>query len=304
MFQEYLFESFIFEPLRHCYAMKKYQLKLLDLEGVRQLVSWAADEGWNPGPEDAEVFYRTDPEGFYGFFEDGKLIAGGAIVSYDTSFGFMGLFIVQPGLRSKGLGKQLWYQRRNLLLSRLRPGAAIGMDGVVAMQPFYNRGGFEMAFRSERYRRLGSYFESEVNVNSIDINDFQKIIEYDTRCFGFPRPEFLEQWLVLQSSFKYAYTEEGTTRGYAVLRKVIDGYKIGPLFADNALIAEALYRTCLSSVEGEAVFLDAPVVNVPAIEMLNKYKATYVFECARMYYGNPPNLPMNNIFGITTFELG
>ncbi len=284
--------------------MKHYQLEPLNLEGVRQLVSWAAREGWNPGPNDAEIFYQTDPKGFYGFYDQDELIAGGAIISYSGKFGFMGLFIVQPGLRSKGLGQQLWYQRRDLLLSRLNPGAGIGMDGVVAMQPFYNKGGFEMAFRSERYRRFGSLFAPEPNVESIDEKNLQQIIDYDTHCFGFPRPEFLMRWLKISSSFKFCYVEQGTIRGYAVLRKVIEGFKIGPLFADNAMIAETLYRTCLSSAEGEAVFLDAPEVNLAAFKMLKKYKATYVFECGRMYYGNPPRLPMNNIFGITTFELG
>ena len=42
------------------------KLELLDLAGVKTLVSWAASEGWNPGPHDAKVFYNTDPHGFYG----------------------------------------------------------------------------------------------------------------------------------------------------------------------------------------------------------------------------------------------
>ena len=29
-----------------------------------------------------------------------------------------------------------------------------------------------------------------------------------------------------------------------------------------------------------------------------------VFETARMYTGDPPNLPLDRIFGVTTFELG
>ena len=38
--------------------------------------------------------------------------------------------------------------------------------------------------------------------------------------------------------------------------------------------------------------------------LTEKYNATYVFECARMYYGTPPETDINNVFGITTFELG
>ena len=47
-----------------------------------------------------------------------------------------GLFIVKPEYRAMGIGRKLWYQRRDLLISRLHNNASIGMDGVVAMQPF------------------------------------------------------------------------------------------------------------------------------------------------------------------------
>ena len=35
-----------------------------------------------------------------------------------------------------------------------------------------------------------------------------------------------------------------------------------------------------------------------------KYATDYVFGCARMYYGNPPDININKVFCITTFELG
>ena len=75
----------------------------------------------------------------------------------------MGLFIVKPHYRGVGIGAQLWHFRKSLLLSRLKKQAAIGMDGVVAMQPFYNQGGFEIHFRNERYQRRGEVFETNSN---------------------------------------------------------------------------------------------------------------------------------------------
>lgn len=282
----------------------KLKFEKLDRKGLETLVTWAADEGWNPGPCDADVFWLTDPDGYYGYYHQGELIAGGSVVSYNGIFGFMGFFIVKPELRSHGIGRRLWVQRRDLLLSRLKPGASIGMDGVVAMQPFYNRGGFKIAFRDERYARKGESFSADQHISPVSVPDFPAILRYDTECFGFPRPQFLKPWLEMPQSTALKYAAGDRIQGFTLLRKAGEGYKIGPLFADDAQIAEALYRACLATVPGEQVFLDIPVINQQAVDLVRKFKADNVFECARMYYGQPPDIPIKKVFGITTFELG
>jgi GNAT superfamily N-acetyltransferase len=280
------------------------QFEKLNYNGVKTLVTWAFEEGWNPGPNDAEAFYQTDPDGFYGFHYEDELIAGGSIVSYDGLFGFMGFFIVKPEYRSQGIGRKLWYLRRDTLLSRLEENAAIGMDGVVDMQPFYQEGGFEIAFRDVRYEKKGTAFTVDSNISSIEKADFEAIVEYDTQCFGFPRPQFLQPWLNLPENKTFKYVENEQLKGFAIARKAATGYKICPLFADNASIAEALYKACLNAVEGASLFLDIPMSNEAAKALVATYEASYIFECARMYYGKPPNVALDKIFGITTFELG
>ena len=278
--------------------------KKLDFEGVQTLVDWAAKEGWNPGPSDAAVFWKTDPDGFYGLFNGDKLVAGGAIISYGGAFGFMGLYIVHPDYRGNGIGRRLWYLRRDTLLSRLRNDASVGMDGVVEMQPFYKKGGFEIAFRDERYQRMGEDFNYSPSVVKLKPSDIPQVQAYDQICFGFSRPSFLDAWLSMKDSHVFLYKKNGQMMGYAVLRKTGVGAKIGPLFADDMHVAEELYKACLTAGEGAPVFLDIPVINEEAVALVKKYNADYVFECARMYRGTPPDLPIHQIFGITTFELG
>ncbi|MBU2492200.1 MAG: GNAT family N-acetyltransferase [Bacteroidetes bacterium] len=276
----------------------------LDLKGVRMLVKWAEDEGWNPGPFDADVYYNTDPNGFYGFFYEDTLIAGGAIISFNNEFGFMGLFIVKHEFRGKEIGRKLWYQRRNTLLKRIKEGASIGMDGVVTMQPFYEKGGFKIAFRDERYEKIGTEFTVDKNISPIYKDDFDSILEYDKQCFGFSRPQFLKPWIELPGNKTFKYVKSGKLKGFVIIRKTAKGYKVCPLFADNEIIAEELYKASLNSVVGEHLYLDIPVTNAKAVELIKKYNATYVFECARMYYGTPPVVEFDKIFGLTTFEVG
>lgn len=289
------------ESTRDLHSMNHRRLTFAEVE---QLLAWAREEGWNPGPYDAEVFWKTDPEAFIGFFEDQQMIAGGAIVSYGGDFGFMGLFIVDPQHRGKGIGRKLWYLRRDKLLERLKPGAAIGMDGVVAMQDFYHKGGFTMAYRENRYLKQGEIMKVAKEVGMIAPREWPEVLIYDQQAFGFNRAAFLEHWLQIAGDHKFRYRSDGKIHGFAVVRKAHQGFKIGPLFADSPEVAEELYRACLNSAPGESISIDVPVINQAAMAMTEKYGAEYVFECGRMYYGDPPGFDVQKVFGVTSFELG
>lgn len=280
------------------------ELKKLDRSGLETLVYWAKEEGWNPGPDDANAFYDADPDGHVGFFFQGEMIAGGSIVSYGGLFGFMGLFIVKPEYRSQGIGNMLWFARRDLLLERLKPGASIGMDGVVAMQPFYAKGGFKLAFRDERYKISGLAGLVDKNITAYTSSDLDDVTLYDTACFGVPRLHFLNAWLNMMGARTFLYRENGVLAGFVVMRQAASGYKIGPLFADNYGIAKSLLDCCLNAIPMQKAYLDIPVSNPEAQRLIQSVNGKYVFECARMYYGTPPQVHQSKIFGITSFELG
>lgn len=42
----------------------KLEFRKLDYAGLQTLVDWAKNEGWNPGINDAELFWNTDPDGY------------------------------------------------------------------------------------------------------------------------------------------------------------------------------------------------------------------------------------------------
>jgi GNAT superfamily N-acetyltransferase len=284
--------------------LENISIEKINKDDLRTLINWALDEGWNPGKNDVDVFWDTDPNGFYGFYYENKLIAGGAIVSYDGEFGFMGLFIVHKDFRNKGIGNKLWYFRRDLLISRLNSNASIGMDGVLAMQSFYGKGGFKIAFRDERYEFNSQSIPASNNVSLIKEEDFTDILEFDQIHFGFQRAKFLINWLQMPESKAIKYSENDKILGYAVIRKADKGYKIGPLFANNSFVAEELLKSALSIAPDNLIYLDIPTTNENAVSLVKKYNGKYVFECARMYHGVPPSIDINHVYGITTFELG
>ncbi len=268
------------------------------------LVEWAAAEGWNPGLHDAEIFWQTDPHGFVAAELDGDLIGGGSIVSYDGLFGFMGVFIVRPDRRSQGLGRRLWFHRRDLLRLRLQPTAAIGMDGVFDMQPFYAAGGFVFSHRDLRFEGVGAAAARGEGIVDLAEVPFGELLAYDAAHFPAPRQRFLEAWIGQPGGRALALRDAQGLRGYGVIRPCRQGYKIGPLFADAPEFAEALYAALADHAAGAPVYLDVPENNPAAMALAARHGLKEVFGCARMYFGPPPRLPDGEIYGVTTFELG
>jgi len=268
------------------------------------LVGWAAKEGWNPGRYDAAIFWNTDPDGFIAAELDGELIGGGSIVSYQGDFGFMGFFIIKPEYRGRSLGTQLWFARRDLLQARLKPSAAIGMDGVFEMQPFYARGGFKFVHREIRYEGIGKACSLSGSIISLSALPFDQVLAYDAAHFPARRAGFLKAWISQADSRALGIMVENQLKGYGVIRRCETGFKIGPLFSDNAQIALDLFNGLSDHAVGESVFIDVPEINQSAMNLVRDKGMEEVFGCARMYFSSVPTLPDAQIYGVTTFELG
>lgn len=193
------------------------------------LVEWAALEGWNPGLNDAEVFWATDPDGFVVAEIDGELIGGGSIVIYGKKYGFMGFFIIRPEFRGCGLGDHLWHERKRRLLGRMDADAAIGLDGVFNMQHYYARGGFRFVCRDLRFEGRGMNVPQPKGIIEASALSFDRIDAYDRRHFPAPRTRFLQGWINQPGGHALAAVEDREIRGYVVMRPCRTGYKIGPL---------------------------------------------------------------------------
>ncbi|WP_342245707.1 GNAT family N-acetyltransferase [Pseudomonas sp. OTU5201] len=272
-----------------------------------ELVGWAAREGWNPGLHDAQLFWATDPEAYIAAELDGELIGGGAITSYAGEFGFMGFFIIRPEYRGHGLGDRLWHARRDRLLARLRPGAAIGMDGVFAMQDYYAKGGFVFSHRNLRFQtEITEPTQWTPGEEVVPLAEFalNEVLAYDRTCFPAPRRAFLQGWITQPDALALGCRRNDHLAGFAVIRRCQDGCKIGPLFADDASAAEALYVQLAGFAAGGLLFLDAPENNPAAMALVQRHGMSEVFGCARMYLGPAPVVAQDRVFGVTTFELG
>jgi ribosomal protein S18 acetylase RimI-like enzyme len=277
-------------------VMTDQQIRPLSRAELDLVLDWAAAEGWNPGLADAECFLQPDEGGFLGLFVAGRLAASISVVAYDSSFAFLGLYIVAPEFRGQGLGLKLWQVGVARLGDR-----TIGLDGVVAQQANYARSGFRLAWRNQRYEGRGGGSEPPGLV-PLETLRVAEVAAYDRALFPAPRERFLAAWIKRHAG--RAIVESGRLRGFGVIRRCRLGWKIGPLFADRPSDADALFAGLAAQAPGEPIFLDLPQPNAAAIALAERHDMTPCFETARMYAGTPPELPLARIFGITTLELG
>jgi len=278
-----------------------YKIRAMKRHEVDMAVEWAATEGWNPGLEDAECFYRADPEGFLVGLLGDEPVSTISVVRYGADFGFLGFYIVRPEFRGLGLGIRIW----NAGLATLE-GRTVGLDGVVAQQDSYRKSGFTMAYRNIRYMGSGGGADQQhPGIIPLDRFSFNDVLTYDQPFFPADRKSFLECWINRSGGAVLGIQENGVLAGYGVIRPCRSGYKIGPLFADRPDLAETLFCALKSRIpDSSPFFLDIPEVNPAARSLVQRHNMTITFETARMYRGNTPQLPTGRIFGVTTFELG
>jgi hypothetical protein len=263
-------------------------------------VDWAAAEGWNPGIADAACFATVDPKGFLIGELEGETAATISCVNYNASFAFLGFYIVRADLRGRGFGLRIWSAAIAHAGSRV-----IGLDGVVAQQQNYRKSGFELAYANIRYGGTVAAPEAPragvVALGEIPLADVEA---YDATVFPARRPAFLRAWIGAPGHVGRAVVRDGRLAGWGVIRPCLRGRKIGPLVADDRATAEIVLSALLSGVGGGQIFLDVPGINRDAVALAQDIGLAPVFETARMYTGAIPQLRLERIFGVTSFELG
>jgi GNAT superfamily N-acetyltransferase len=264
-------------------------------------IAYALQEGWNPGRHDHECFYQADPRGFFAGKLNGKIIAVGSAVVYDDHYAFCGFYIVDPNHRTEGYGLALAKSTLDYVGSR-----NAGLDAVLPMIEKYERFGFKQAYRNARYTGINLPVNPRKNSDIIPLSDvsFEHLCAFDRHYFPAERRSFLRCWANQPGSLSLGYVNHGQLLGYGVIRECFESYKIGPLFADSPDIADDLFNQLVLHAKDQPVSIAIPECNSHALDLVARYPLEKGVTTARMYLKNPLMIDMENVYGITSFELG
>lgn len=296
--------------------MEGYAIRRMRRPELDDALSQAAAEGWNPGLNDAEAFWRADENGFFlgELAENGTTRAAASIscVRYRGNgqrpdFGFVGLYIVRQELRGRGYGLRLW----NEALATLDDAPCVGLDAVLAQVGAYEKDGFALARRSVRFEGApggngggNGGGEMPADVHPLAQTPFEEVLAYDERAFPARREDFLRAWLSLPGHVALGLTRGGRLAGFGVVRPCGLGAKIGPLFADDDAAAHGLLHGLCASATRGPVFFDVPMNHPGAVRLAESHNMRPMFETGRMYRGPAPEYDLGREYGVTSFELG
>ncbi len=245
-----------------------------DLEFAARCV---AGERWSPEtPNEFAAFLEHDRSGCL-LAEIDRTRAGICIASFygsgqpNGAMGFIGMLIVRPEYRGRGIGKRLLTEAIGYL--RERGAGSIQLDGVTLAVPLYERMGFRRHSRSLRFHGTLEG-RAHPSVRPMTEADLPAVCAMDIEAFGADRSFFLRRRVRLFSHLCRVYEENGEITGFMVGRSGVDANgswtAAGPLLpSPEAGSTEALLRSL--AAPGEKLALNVNVLDTcrPAAPLLD-----------------------------------
>ena len=274
-------------------------VRCMTLDDLELVLGWAADEGWNPGKEDATAFLAADPKGFFVKEVNGTPAAAISVVNHSKDFAFLGLYLCRPEFRGQGYGMEIW--RTGLAHAGAR---CIGLDGVPEQQDNYVKSGFSKTGRTIRYQGWLPRIP-HADIKLAGATDIETLVEMDAFSTGFARPQFSQNWFANTKTRTTAVLRNGTgIFAFATTRQCVDGIKIGPVHAETSEQVMRLLSAAPRQNAESSICVDVSDQCAALIELLVDNGFKPVFETARMYSKMPPEGLAPRHHAISTMELG
>jgi GNAT superfamily N-acetyltransferase len=281
--------------------LRETQVRPLRTGELNHAHNWAIQEKWNPSPLDAHAFNHIDPGSLLTVEVDGAPRGSLSAVCLTEGFGFAGFFVLSPNYRKSVYGWLLLQAGLHRMGDR-----TIGAESVPGCLGTYEKYGLHPHSRTETWRGVTTALHRPWHIEVALVTDtlLPLVIEYDTRAFGAPRPGFIDYWRRMPESLAVTFIQGARVSGFGMVRKVHQGYRIGPLQADHPEIAAALFDALADFAGDEPVSIDCPDSNPFAPQLMQRKGLRRVSSTIRIFRGTPPVDSPRVIYGRMSLALG
>ncbi|OJD68441.1 GNAT family N-acetyltransferase [Bacillus albus] len=206
-------------------------------EQIGDIVAVSSNIGWDYNREEIETIF--DSGIVYGVWNERKeLIASAAIILYEEKLASIGMVIVHPNYKGRGIGKAI----KNACMKSVSAQTPIMLIATDEGKPLYEK----LGFRAVSY--VSKYICNSYNVNNYCMRnedyimnyeecDLEEIIKLDEYAFGTNRKGFVTKRIMQSEQCIVVKDKEQNVLGYGLSIQTPENKIIGPVVAEDDAMA-------------------------------------------------------------------
>ncbi|HHK5544608.1 GNAT family N-acetyltransferase [Bacillus thuringiensis] len=213
------------------------RVERLRKEQIGDIVALSSYIGRDYNREEIDTVFNSGI--VYGVWNERKeLIASAAIILYGEALASIGMVIVHPNYKGRGIGKVI----TNSCMSSVSAQTPIMLIATDEGKPLYEKLGFRVVSYVSKYI-CNSYNVNDYCVGNEDYMvkyeecDLEKIIKIDENAFGTNRKVFLKKRIMQSEQCNVVKDKEQNVLGYGLSIQTPENKIIGPVVAKNNAMA-------------------------------------------------------------------
>lgn len=286
------------------YKKPKNNLVALEERDIPGLIALSATVGWDYDEHEIQIVMSSGK--VYGHKNmEGEIVSSAAIIPYGSGLASIGMVIVHPDYRGKGLGRKVTQK----CLDSVSDDTTVMLIATDEGKPMYESMGFCLIDCVHKYL-CDSYLSIEQN-NNLDLEithmheeNLPQIVRLDKNAFGEERKTFLIHRIKQAKEALVVKGSDGTIIGFALSVLGPINLILGPIVAPNDHIASLLMDKLANNHQGK-LRIDVPSGNEAFMSHLEKYGFKKVGQPPIMIK-NSKQLPSRNkaLYGIAAQIFG
>jgi ribosomal protein S18 acetylase RimI-like enzyme len=262
-------------------------------------------ENWTDTHSDITRLLQCEPQGFVIAERQGKPVGQAFAISYGR-LGWIGYLIVAKQHRRQGIGSALIAECIAYL--RKRQVETIYLEANPRAANLYQKMGFETQYKTWKFLKLNQNTEipSFSSVSIMSESDLSDVHCLDKDFFMADRSKIIDGIWTDNPSSCFVASEKAELKGYAMVRPMRKGSRIGPFVCDPSYteIAEGLLVNAINAIpKGTSLSLSVPDLNTAWLGLLSRYGFERMSPNMRMCLGKrQPSQPAMGIFALGGLE--
>ncbi|MGE6536998.1 GNAT family N-acetyltransferase [Bacillus luti] len=202
-------------------------------EKIADIVVLSSYIGWDYNIEEIETIFNAGI--VYGVWNERKeLIASAAIILYEEKLASIGMVIVHPDYKGRGIGKII----TDACVKSVSAHTPIMLIATDEGKPLYEKLGFRAVsyvskYICNSYNAIDHCVGNEDYMMNYEEGDLEKIIKIDEYAFGTNRKAFLKKRIMQSEQCIVVKDKEQKILGYGLSVQTPENKIIGPVVAKN-----------------------------------------------------------------------